>query len=156
LTVATKRRGGFPHLAFENLCARSAASAHDVPYKGSAAIATDIIGGQVQAGIDGITGMTPHIKSGRLRLLAVTSPAARPRSGRIRPPRRGTSRATSRAAGSLCGAGRHAARHSVLKLIPGDQPRCGQPDVRRESGSLPGLIVVHRVTSEYCSKLLKG
>src|SRR5438552_4980706 len=31
--------------------------------------------GQVQAGIDGITGMTPHIKSGRLRLLAVTSPA---------------------------------------------------------------------------------
>jgi tripartite-type tricarboxylate transporter receptor subunit TctC len=28
----------------------------------------------VQAGIDGITGMTPHIKSGRLRLLAVTSP----------------------------------------------------------------------------------
>src|SRR6266851_5355022 len=45
-----------------------------VPYKGSAAIATDIMGGQVQAGIDGITGMTPHIKSGRLRLLAVTNP----------------------------------------------------------------------------------
>jgi tripartite-type tricarboxylate transporter receptor subunit TctC len=43
-----------------------------VPYKGSAAIATDIIGGQVMAGIDGITGMTPHIKSGRLRLLATT------------------------------------------------------------------------------------
>jgi tripartite-type tricarboxylate transporter receptor subunit TctC len=44
-----------------------------VPYKGSAAIATDIIGGQVQAGIDGITGMTPHIKSGRLRILATTN-----------------------------------------------------------------------------------
>src|SRR6266850_2612497 len=44
-----------------------------VPYKGSAAIATDIMGGQVQAGIDGITGMTPHIKSGRLRILATTN-----------------------------------------------------------------------------------
>jgi tripartite-type tricarboxylate transporter receptor subunit TctC len=43
-----------------------------VPYKGSAAIATDIIGGQVMAGMDGITGMTPHIKSARLRLLATT------------------------------------------------------------------------------------
>src|SRR5207244_5987108 len=40
---------------------------------GSAAIATDIMGGQVQAGIDGITGMTPHIKSGRLRILATTN-----------------------------------------------------------------------------------
>jgi tripartite-type tricarboxylate transporter receptor subunit TctC len=46
-----------------------------VPYKGSSAIATDIMGGQVQAGVDGITGMTPHIRSGRLRLLAVTSKA---------------------------------------------------------------------------------
>jgi len=27
----------------------------------------------VQAGIDGITGMTPHIKSGRLRILATTN-----------------------------------------------------------------------------------
>ncbi len=44
-----------------------------MPYKGSAAIATDVIGGQVQAAMDGITGMTPHIKSGRLRLLAVTN-----------------------------------------------------------------------------------
>src|SRR5205814_9976358 len=43
-----------------------------VPDKGAAAIAPDIIGGQVQAGVDGITGMTPHIKSGRLRLVATT------------------------------------------------------------------------------------
>ena len=74
LTVATNGEGGFPHLAFEHLRALGGFSFTHVPYKGSAAIATDIIGGQVQAGIDGITGMTPHIKSGRLRLLAVTSP----------------------------------------------------------------------------------
>jgi tripartite-type tricarboxylate transporter receptor subunit TctC len=73
LTVATNGEGGFPHLAFEHLRTTAGIQYTHVPYKGSAAIATDIMGGQVQAGIDGITGMTPHIKSGRLRLLAVTN-----------------------------------------------------------------------------------
>ena len=75
LTVATNGEGGFPHLAFEHLRTMANFTYTHVPYKGSAAIATDIIGGQVMAGIDGITGMTPHIKSGRLRLLATTGKA---------------------------------------------------------------------------------
>jgi tripartite-type tricarboxylate transporter receptor subunit TctC len=73
LTVATNGEGGFPHLAFEHLRTTAGFSYTHVPYKGSAAIATDLIGGQVQVGIDGITGMTPHIKSGRLRILATTN-----------------------------------------------------------------------------------
>jgi tripartite-type tricarboxylate transporter receptor subunit TctC len=73
LTLATNGEGGFPHLAFEHLRTMAGFTYTHVPYKGSAAIATDIIGGQVQAGIDGITGMTPHIKSGRLRILATTN-----------------------------------------------------------------------------------
>jgi len=72
LTVATNGEGGFPHLAFEHLRTMGDFTYTHVPYKGSSAIATDIMGGQVQAGVDGITGMTPHIKSGRLRLLATT------------------------------------------------------------------------------------
>jgi len=72
LTVATNGEGGFPHLAFEHLRTMGEFTYTHVPYRGSAAIATDIIGGQVQAGIDGITGLTPHIKSGRLRLVATT------------------------------------------------------------------------------------
>jgi len=72
LTVATNGEGGFPHLAFEHLRTMGGFTYTHIPYKGSAAIATDIMGGQVQAGIDGITGMTPHIKSGRLHLLATT------------------------------------------------------------------------------------
>ena len=73
LTVATNGEGGFPHLAFEHLRILGGFSFTHVPYKGSAAIATDVIGGQVQVGIDGITGLTPHVKSGRLRLLAITN-----------------------------------------------------------------------------------
>jgi tripartite-type tricarboxylate transporter receptor subunit TctC len=73
LSLATNGEGGFPHLAFEHLRTMAGFTYTHVPYKGSAAIATDIIGGQVMAGIDGITGMTPHIKSERLRLLATTN-----------------------------------------------------------------------------------
>ena len=73
LTVATNGEGGFPHLGFEHLRSMAGFTYTHVPYKGSAAIATDVIGGQVQAAMDGITGMTPHIKSERLRLLATTN-----------------------------------------------------------------------------------
>jgi tripartite-type tricarboxylate transporter receptor subunit TctC len=73
LTVATNGEGGFPHLAFEHLRTMAGISYTHVPYKGSAAITTDVMGGQVQAAIDGITGLAPHVKSGRLKLLAVTN-----------------------------------------------------------------------------------
>jgi tripartite-type tricarboxylate transporter receptor subunit TctC len=73
LTVATNGEGGFPHLAFEHLRLMGGFSFNHIPYKGSAQIATDLIGGQVQVGIDGITGLTPHIRSGRIKLLAVTN-----------------------------------------------------------------------------------
>src|SRR5712664_2074958 len=62
-----------PIFAFEHLRTMAGVTYTHVPYKGSAAIATDVMGGQVQAAIDGITGMTPHIKSGRLRILATTN-----------------------------------------------------------------------------------
>ena len=73
LTVASNGEGGFPHLIFEHLRMMGDFSFNHIPYKGSAQIATDLIGGQVQAGVDGVTGLTPHIKSGRINLLAVTS-----------------------------------------------------------------------------------
>jgi tripartite-type tricarboxylate transporter receptor subunit TctC len=75
LTVGTNGEGGFPHLAFEHLRMMGGFSFTHVPYKGSAQIATDLIGGQVMAGIDGISGITPHIRSNRIRLLAITNKA---------------------------------------------------------------------------------
>jgi tripartite-type tricarboxylate transporter receptor subunit TctC len=73
LTVATNGEGGFPHLAFEQLRVMAGFTFTHIPYKGSSQIATDVIGGQVQVGIDGITGLAPHARSGRLRLLAITN-----------------------------------------------------------------------------------
>jgi tripartite-type tricarboxylate transporter receptor subunit TctC len=51
-----------------------------VPYRGSAPMVTDLIGGQVQAALDNLPASIEHIKAGRLRALAVTTAA---RSGSL-------------------------------------------------------------------------
>ncbi|HVF63518.1 MAG TPA: tripartite tricarboxylate transporter substrate binding protein [Casimicrobiaceae bacterium] len=49
-----------------------------VPYKGSAPAHVDLIGGQIQMMFDNIVALMPHHKSGKLRLLAVSSAARHP------------------------------------------------------------------------------
>src|SRR2546421_9601812 len=71
LTVATNGEGGFPHLAFEHLRTMAGFTFTHVPYKGASAIVTDIVGGQVLTGITSIATATPHVKSERVRMLAV-------------------------------------------------------------------------------------
>jgi tripartite-type tricarboxylate transporter receptor subunit TctC len=44
-----------------------------VPYKGSAPALTDLIGGQVQVMIDPLVSTAQHVKSGKLRALAISS-----------------------------------------------------------------------------------
>jgi tripartite-type tricarboxylate transporter receptor subunit TctC len=78
LTLATNGEGGFPHLAFENLAVMAGFTFQHIPYKGAAQIATDVIGGQVQLGIGAYTSLSPHVLSGRLRLIAVTNPVRVP------------------------------------------------------------------------------
>ncbi len=49
-----------------------------VPYRGSAPALTDLIAGQVQLMIDPIIAALPHVRDGRLKALAVTSPRRSP------------------------------------------------------------------------------
>ena len=46
-----------------------------VPYKGSAPATNDLLGGQVQAMLDNMVTQIPHIKSRRLRAIAITAPS---------------------------------------------------------------------------------
>jgi tripartite-type tricarboxylate transporter receptor subunit TctC len=73
LTVASNGEGGFPHLVFEHLAKTAGITFTHVPYKGTAQIVTDMIGGQVMASIDGVSGPAPHIRSGAIRLLAISN-----------------------------------------------------------------------------------
>jgi tripartite-type tricarboxylate transporter receptor subunit TctC len=44
-----------------------------IPYKGTGPATADLLGGQLDATFDGLVTATPHIRGGRMRLLAVTS-----------------------------------------------------------------------------------
>jgi tripartite-type tricarboxylate transporter receptor subunit TctC len=61
------------HLGGEMLKAMAGISIVHVPYKGGAASITDLIGGQVQLVISSAPSVVPHVKSGRLRALAIGS-----------------------------------------------------------------------------------
>jgi tripartite-type tricarboxylate transporter receptor subunit TctC len=73
LTVASNGEGGFPHLVFEHLAKTAGITFTHVPYKGSSQIGTDLIGGQVMASVDGVSGPAPLIRSGAIRLLAISN-----------------------------------------------------------------------------------
>jgi tripartite-type tricarboxylate transporter receptor subunit TctC len=65
--------GSTQHLAGEWLQRYAGFNWVHVPYKGAAPATTDIVGGQIQVAILGLGAIMPHIKSGRLRGIAVTS-----------------------------------------------------------------------------------
>jgi tripartite-type tricarboxylate transporter receptor subunit TctC len=75
LSIASNGEGGFPHMAIEMLRVQGGFTYLHVPYKGSVQILTEIMGGRMDATILGIGALTPFIRAGRVRLLAVTSPA---------------------------------------------------------------------------------
>lgn len=75
LSFASNGEGGFPHMAIEMLRVQAGFSYLHVPYKGSVQILTELMGARVDATILGIGALTPYIRAGRVRLLAVTSPA---------------------------------------------------------------------------------
>jgi tripartite-type tricarboxylate transporter receptor subunit TctC len=68
--------GSSPHLAAEMMKARTGTFAVHVPYRGAAPALTDLLGGQLDFLFDPIA--IPHIRSGKLRLIAVGSPKRSP------------------------------------------------------------------------------
>jgi len=65
--------GSTQHLAGEWLKRYADFNWAHVPYKGAAPATNDIVGGQIPVAILGLGAIMPHIKSGRLRAIAVTS-----------------------------------------------------------------------------------
>jgi tripartite-type tricarboxylate transporter receptor subunit TctC len=66
--------GAPTHLAMTWLAAEAGAQLNHVPYKGSSPMLTDLVGGQIEAVFDLPSNVLPHVKSGKLRVLAVGSP----------------------------------------------------------------------------------
>ena len=78
VTFASSGAGSSIHLSGEMFKMLSKANMLHIPYKGSAPAVNDLLGGQVQSMFDNAPSALPHVKSGRLRALAITSAARSP------------------------------------------------------------------------------
>ena len=70
--------GSITHLAGELLKAEAKVDLVHVPYKGAAPAVNDLLGGQVQMGIFDVPVLLGHIRSGKLKALAITSATRAP------------------------------------------------------------------------------
>ena len=73
LTYASAGNGTSIHLAGEVFTSLAKLDMLHVPYKGSGPAVSDLLGGQVNYMFDSITSARPHIESGKLRALGVTT-----------------------------------------------------------------------------------
>ncbi|MEI7678643.1 MAG: tripartite tricarboxylate transporter substrate binding protein [Betaproteobacteria bacterium] len=69
----TSGAGSISHLAGEMFKNMTGTNMLHVPYKGSALIVNDLLGGQIQISFSDMPVALPHVKAGKLRALAVTS-----------------------------------------------------------------------------------
>jgi tripartite-type tricarboxylate transporter receptor subunit TctC len=70
---ADTSRGGTPHFVGVMLAQASGVSLTAVHYKGGAPALQDLVGGQVPVSINPLSELLPQLKSGKVRVLAVTS-----------------------------------------------------------------------------------
>ncbi|WP_119157278.1 Bug family tripartite tricarboxylate transporter substrate binding protein [Caldimonas tepidiphila] len=66
--------GSVPHFAAMMFAQGAGLKMSSVPYKGGAPLLTDLMGGQVPVAFNVVSEVLPHVRSGRLRSLAVASP----------------------------------------------------------------------------------
>ena len=71
VTMASFGTGSTSHLAGELFKMMAGINMVHVPYRGGAAMVTDLIGGQVQVGFDAMVTSLPHVRTGALRALGV-------------------------------------------------------------------------------------
>ncbi|MBB5216928.1 Bug family tripartite tricarboxylate transporter substrate binding protein [Parapusillimonas granuli] len=65
--------GGTPHLSSELFKSMTGTDIMHIPYRGSSPALTDLMGGQIDIMFDNLPAALPHIKSGRVKALAVTT-----------------------------------------------------------------------------------
>ena len=73
LNFAASSVGSAPHLAGIEFASRAGVDWAYIPYKGGAQAITDMAGGQADVMFNGMLATYPHVKSGKLKILAVSS-----------------------------------------------------------------------------------
>ena len=78
MTYGAAGLGSSTHLAMELLKTETGMQIENVPYKGSALLQQDLLAGRIPVAMDSISIHLPHIRSGAVRALGVTSPTRAP------------------------------------------------------------------------------
>jgi tripartite-type tricarboxylate transporter receptor subunit TctC len=78
ISVGSPSAGTPPYLAVELIKMRAGINFVHVPYFGENQMVTDLLGGHLMVGLGGISSVIGHIKAGKLRALAVTTPVRLP------------------------------------------------------------------------------
>jgi tripartite-type tricarboxylate transporter receptor subunit TctC len=73
ISMGSPGNGSSPHVSGELFKMMAGIDMIHVPYRGGGQVMTDLIGGQVQVSFIGLTVAIEHIRSGKLRALAVTA-----------------------------------------------------------------------------------
>jgi len=73
LSFGSSGIGATPHLSMELFKNMTDTAITHVPYKGTQQAVTDLIGGRIDILCDNMASMLPHVQSGRVRALAITS-----------------------------------------------------------------------------------
>jgi len=78
INYATPGNGTSNHLSMELFKSMTGTFMTHIPYKGSAPAVTDMIAGQVDTMFDNTPNVLPHVRSGRLKALAISSKTRAP------------------------------------------------------------------------------
>ena len=78
LAYSSSGSGGSVHFAGAMLEEAAGIQLTHVPYKGAAPAIQDLVGGQVQIAMATLASVSGHVRTGRLRMLAVAAPARAP------------------------------------------------------------------------------
>jgi tripartite-type tricarboxylate transporter receptor subunit TctC len=78
LSIGSFGTGSISHIAGELFKMTTGTDMVHVPYRGSAPLVVDLLGGQVQVAFDNLPPSIEHIKAGKLRALAVTTTTRSP------------------------------------------------------------------------------
>ena len=70
--------GSTAHLSMELFKTMTGSNMQHIPYKGSAGVLTDVMGGQILATMDNMPPYLPQVKAGKIRALAVSTPKRSP------------------------------------------------------------------------------
>ena len=73
IVMASPSLGTPPYMAVELFKMMAGVDVVHVPYAGEGQLVTDLLGGQVKVGVDGISAAIGQIKTGKLRALALTT-----------------------------------------------------------------------------------